>query len=123
VSDIKNIQDLKDQYQQGIRYFRDLSFEKGEDLISTDFSDFFFEHCSLSINFSNANLQNVKFLSCNLQGTDFSNAILTNSQIENCYSPAGVCTGRNLSKSAALINTGSLFFIYHSFLFLSLTSY
>lgn len=79
-----DIQNIINKYEKGHRHFINLDFDKGEKLTGQILTDSTFDNCCFSIDFSQSDFSNAKFINCNLKGCDFSNCILTNSGFENC---------------------------------------
>lgn len=52
--------------------------------INNDFSDAVFEGCFLYLDFSNSNLTNAQFISCNIKEIDLRKANLTNAFMTDC---------------------------------------
>jgi uncharacterized protein YjbI with pentapeptide repeats len=86
-----NIQ-FEELYEMGERNFRFFDLEK-RDLANKNLEGSFFEECIISADFSNCNLSNSKFLTCNLKTSIFSNANLTGALIQNCSVESTVFDG------------------------------
>lgn len=78
-----DLQYIVDKYKNGHRYFVNLGFEEGK-LMGQLLADSTFEYCCLSVDFSNNDFSNSKFINCNLKSSNFSNCNLTDSVFENC---------------------------------------
>ncbi|NOJ75910.1 pentapeptide repeat-containing protein [Empedobacter stercoris] len=79
-----DIQNIIEKYKAGHRHFLNLDFDKGEKLIGELLTDTIFHNCCFSVDFSQTDLTNTKFIDCNLKCSDFSNCNLTNTIFENC---------------------------------------
>lgn len=79
-----DIQNIIEKYKDGHRHFINLDFDKGEKLTEQILSDSTFDNCCFSVDFSQTDFSNAKFINCNLKCSDFSNCNLTNSGFENC---------------------------------------
>lgn len=79
-----DIQNIIEKYNEGHRYFLNLDFDKGEKLTRQTLADTTFENCCFSIDFSQTDLTNARFVDCNLKCCDFSSCNLTNTIFENC---------------------------------------
>ena len=84
MQNIKSIQDLLHAYEKGERYFTDLSFENCESFEGLNLSGSTFEKSWFCVYFTNTNLSNCKFISCNIKTSDFRGANLTNALITEC---------------------------------------
>jgi uncharacterized protein YjbI with pentapeptide repeats len=84
MQNIKSIQDLLDAYEKGERHFMDLSFENGESFEGLNLSGSTFKKSWFCAYFTNANLSNCKFISCNIKTSDFREADLTNALFTEC---------------------------------------
>ena len=79
-----DIGNIIEKYKTGHRYFINLDFDKGEKLADLSLTETTFENCYFSVDFSNTNFSNSKFIKCNLKCSDFTNCNLTNTTFENC---------------------------------------
>jgi hypothetical protein len=79
-----NIQNIKDKYKSGLRYFINLDFDKGEKLNGVLLENTIFDNCCFSADFSKTDFSNSKFINCNLKCSDFTNCNFTNTTFENC---------------------------------------
>ncbi len=79
-----DIQYIIEKYKTGHRYFINLDFDKGEKLTRQILTNTTFDNCCFSIDFSQTDLANAKFVNCNLKGSDFSHCNLTKTTFENC---------------------------------------
>lgn len=79
-----DIQNIIEKYNEGHRYFLNLDFDKGEKLIRQTLVNTIFENCCFSIDFSQTDLTNSRFINCNLKCCNFSSCDLTNTIFENC---------------------------------------
>lgn len=80
-----DIQSIIEKYTEGHRYFLNLDLDKGEHLLSGQLlADTTFDNCCFSLDFSQTNFTNTKFINCNLKGCDFSQCNLTHTIFENC---------------------------------------
>lgn len=86
-----NIQ-FEELYEIGERNFRYFDLEN-MDLSNKNLEGCFFQECIISSDFTNSNLCNSKFLTCNLKTSIFSNADLTGALIQNCSVEATVFDG------------------------------
>ena len=80
-----DIQDIVSKYKIGQRYFINLDFDKGVKMTGQFLVDTVFENCCFSVDFSNTDFSNSKFINCNLKCSDFTNCKLTNSIFKNCF--------------------------------------
>lgn len=79
-----DIQKIIEKYKEGNRYFLNLDFDNGEKLIGLLLADTTFENCCFSIDFSETDFTNSKFVNCNLKCCDFSKCNLTKTLFESC---------------------------------------
>jgi len=79
-----DIQYIIEKYKTGHRYFINLDFDKGEKLTRQILTDTTFDNCCFSIDFSQTDFANAKFVNCNLKGSNFSLCNLTKTIFENC---------------------------------------
>jgi hypothetical protein len=79
-----DIQYIIEKYKTGHRYFINLDFDKGEKLSGQILTDTTFDNCCFSVDFSQTDFTNAKFINCNLKGCDFSLCNLTKAIFENC---------------------------------------
>ncbi|OJJ15349.1 hypothetical protein BKI52_38700 [marine bacterium AO1-C] len=84
VPEIKSVETLLIAYKNGQRHFKNWDFGEDESVAGIDLSGAIFESCFMFLDFNNANLSNVQFLSCNIKTADFSGANLTNATIKDC---------------------------------------
>lgn len=77
------INELIQQIENGKKHFYRIDVEEGS-LNGYNLMGITFEECILTIDFSNSNLQNAKFINSNIKTCTFCNADLTNALIEGC---------------------------------------
>jgi uncharacterized protein YjbI with pentapeptide repeats len=78
------VQEFKELYIQGQRYFSDLDLENETGFSNSSFRDVIFENSFLGTDFSNSDLTNCKFISCNTKMIDMRGANLTNAVMNKC---------------------------------------
>lgn len=79
-----DIQNIIEKHKAGHRYFINLDFDKGEKLTEQVLADTTFNNCYFSVDFSQTDFTNSKFINCNLKCSDFSRCNLTNTVFDNC---------------------------------------
>jgi hypothetical protein len=79
-----DIQNIIEKYKAGHRYFLNLDFDKGEKMTKQTLAHTTFENCFFSVDFSQTDFTNAKFINCNLKCCDFSQCNFTNTTFENC---------------------------------------
>ncbi len=79
-----DITNIIEKYKAGYRFFINLDFDKGEKMTGQLLADTTFENCCFSVDFSQTDFTNAKFVNCNLKCCDFSKCNLTNTIFENC---------------------------------------
>jgi len=79
-----DITNIIENYNAGHRFFINLDFDKGEKMTGQLLADTTFKNCCFSVDFSQSDLTNTKFVDCNLKCCDFSHSNLTNTVFENC---------------------------------------
>lgn len=78
------MQNIKEKYKTGQRYFINLDLNSSDKLTGLMLVDTIFDNCCFSVDFSQTDFTNSRFTNCNLKGSNFSQCDLTNTIFENC---------------------------------------
>jgi uncharacterized protein YjbI with pentapeptide repeats len=66
-----DMQNIKEKYKTGHRYFINLDFNSSDNLTELILVDTIFDNCCFSVDFSQTDFTNSRFTNCNLKGSNF----------------------------------------------------